>query len=126
MKRILLLGATGSIGASACDVIRAHRDVFSVAGVAARSNRAGAEALGREFGAPVFVGEDAAMRAVETTEADLVLVATVGLSGLLPTLAALERGVDVALATKEVLVAAGELVVARARATGARLIPVDS
>ena len=126
MKRILLLGATGSIGSSACDVIRAHRDAFSVAGVAARSNRARAEALGREFGAPVFVGEDAAARAVAETDADLVLVATVGLSGLLPTLAAIDRGADVALATKEVLVAAGELVTARAREKGIRLIPVDS
>ena len=126
MKRILLLGATGSVGSSACDVIRTHPDAFSVAGVAVRARRAEAEALGREFGAPVFVGEDAAPRAVEETEADLVLVATVGLSGLLPTLAALDRGTDVALATKEVLVAAGELVAARARATGARLIPVDS
>lgn len=126
MKRILLLGATGSIGSSACDVIRTHRNAFSVAGVAVRSNRDRAEALGREFGAPVFVGEDAAVRAVEETDADLVLVATVGLSGLLPTLAALARGRDVALATKEVLVAAGELVSACARAHGARLIPVDS
>ncbi len=126
MKRVLLLGATGSIGSSACEVIRAHRDDFSVAGVAARAKRDRAEALGREFGAPVFVGEDAAVRAVESCEADLVLVATVGLSGLLPTLAAMDRGVDVALATKEVLVAAGELVTARARARGVRLIPVDS
>ena len=126
MKRILLLGATGSIGSSACDVIRAHRDAFSVAGVAAHANRARAEALGREFGAPVFVGEDAAVRAEAETDADLVLVATVGLSGLVPTLAALERGCDVALATKEVLVAAGELVTACARAGNARLIPVDS
>ena len=126
MKRILLLGATGSVGSSACDVIRTHRDAFSVAGIAVRTHRAEAEALGREFDAPVFTGEDAAERAVEAVEADLVLVATVGLSGLLPTLAALDRGRDVALATKEVLVAAGELVTARARATGARLIPVDS
>ena len=126
MKRILLLGATGSIGASACDVIRTHRDAFSVAGVAARTNRDRAEALGRAFDAPVFVGEDAAVRAVEETDADLVLVATVGLSGLAPTLAALERGRDVALATKEVLVAAGELVTSCARAKGAHLLPVDS
>ncbi|MGN0847830.1 MAG: 1-deoxy-D-xylulose-5-phosphate reductoisomerase [Kiritimatiellia bacterium] len=126
MKRIVLLGATGSIGSSACDVIRSHADAFRVAAIAVRSNRAQAEALGREFGAPVFCGAEAALQAVEAVEADLALVATVGLSGLAPTLAALEKGMDVALATKEVMVAAGELVVARARAVGARLIPVDS
>ena len=126
MKRIVLLGATGSIGSGACDVIRAHPESFRVAALAVRSSRARAEALGRVFGAPVFCGEDAALRAVAETEADLVLVATVGLSGLAPTLAAVDRGIDVALATKEVMVAAGALVVARARATSARLIPVDS
>ncbi len=127
MKRIILLGATGSIGTSACDVVRAHPDAFRIVAVAARTHRAAAEALGREFGAAVFCGDDAAARAVaETPEADLALVATVGLSGLAPTLAAIDRGLDVALATKEVMVAAGALVTARARAKGVRLLPVDS
>ena len=126
MKRILILGATGSIGTSACDVIRTHSSDFRLAGLAVRSNREKAEALGREFGAPVFCGEDAAARAVAETDADLVLVSTVGLSGLAPTLAAIEKGVDVALATKEVMVAAGELVCARAAAKGVKILPVDS
>ena len=126
MKRILILGATGSIGTSACDVIRTHSSDFRLAGLAVRSNREKAEALGREFGAPAFCGEDAAVRAVEETDADLVLVSTVGLSGLAPTLAAIEKGVDVALATKEVMVAAGELVCARAAAKGVKILPVDS
>jgi len=126
LKRILILGATGSIGTSACDVVRTHPSDFKVAGVAVRSNREKAEALGREFGAPVFCGEDAAGRAVAETDADLVLVSTVGLSGLAPTLAAIEKGVDVALATKEVMVAAGELVCARAEAKGVKILPVDS
>ena len=126
MKRILILGATGSIGTSACDVVRTHPSDFRIAGLAVRSNREKAEALGREFGAPVFCGEDAAVRAVAETDADLVLVSTVGLSGLAPTLAAIERGVDVALATKEVMVAAGELVCARAEAKGVKILPVDS
>ncbi len=125
-KRIVLLGATGSIGSSACDVIRTHPDDFDLVALAVRSNRAAAEALGHEFGAKVYCGEDAAVEAVEASEADLVLVATVGLSGLEPTLAAIEKGMDVALATKEVMVAAGALVVARARESGVRLIPVDS
>jgi len=126
MKRIAILGATGSIGTSACDVIRTHSDDFRVVALAARSNRAGVEALGREFDAPAFCGEDAARRAVDAAEADLVLVSTVGLSGLAPALAAIERGADVALATKETLVAAGEFVTARAAAKGVNLIPVDS
>ncbi len=121
LKRILILGATGSIGTSACDVVRTHPSDFCIAGLAVRSNRERAEALGREFGAPVFCGEDAAERAVAETDADLVLVSTVGLSGLAPTLAAIEKGIDVALATKEVMVAAGELVCARAEAKGLRL-----
>ena len=94
--------------------------------VAARQNRAAADALAREFGARAYVGEDAAVRAVEENDAELALVATVGLSGLKPTLAAIARGMDVALATKEVLVAAGELVTAAAHAKGVRLLPVDS
>lgn len=126
MKRILILGATGSIGASACDVVRTHPRDFCVAGLAVRSSRERAEALGREFNAPVFVGEDAALRAVEETEADLVLVSTVGLSGLAPTLAAIEKGENVALATKEVMVAAGELVCKCAETKGVKILPVDS
>lgn len=126
MKRIILLGATGSIGASACDVIRTHRAEFSVAAVAARSNRQAVESLGREFGASVYCGEDAAVRAVEENDADIVLVSTVGLSGLAPTLAAIRKGMTVALATKEVMVAAGALVTAEARKRNVRILPVDS
>ena len=126
MKRILVLGATGSIGAAALDVIRSHPDDFRVAGLAVRSRSDEAERLGREFSAPWFAGEDAAARAVRETEADLALVATVGLSGLAPTMDAIGRGIPVALATKEVLVAAGGLVTARAREKGVPLIPVDS
>ena len=126
MKRILVLGATGSIGTAALDVIRGRPDDFRVAGLAVRSRTTEAERLGHAFGAPWFAGEDAALRAVRETDADLVLVATVGLSGLEPTLTAIERGIPVALATKEVLVAAGELVMARARERGVPIIPVDS
>ncbi|MBR1588007.1 MAG: 1-deoxy-D-xylulose-5-phosphate reductoisomerase, partial [Kiritimatiellae bacterium] len=126
MKRILVLGATGSIGTAALDVIRSHPDDFRVAGLAVRSRASEAERLGRTFDAPWFAGEDAAARAVGETDADLVLVATVGLSGLAPTLAAIERGIPVALATKEVLVAAGALVMSRAREKGVPVVPVDS
>jgi len=126
MKRIVLLGATGSIGSSACEIVRSHPDDFRIVAVAARSSRERAEAIGREFGARVHLGEEAALRAVEENDADVVLVAVVGLAGLLPVLAAIDKGMDVALATKEVLVMAGELVMARAREKGVRILPVDS
>ena len=126
MKRIVILGATGSIGTSAADVVRSHPDDFSVVAVAARSSRDKLEALAREFGAKAYCGEDAAVRAVEESEADICLVATVGMSGLKPTIAAIEKGMDVALATKEVMVMAGELVTRLAKAKGVRFLPVDS
>ena len=126
MRRIVLLGATGSIGTSACDVVRSHPDDFRIVALSALKNRDAAEALGREFGARVYLGDDGARRTVEENDADVALVAVVGMSGLIPTLSAIEKGMDVALATKEVLVMAGELVTARAREKGVRLLPVDS
>ena len=125
-KRVIILGATGSIGTSAADVIRTHSAEFSVVAVSARSSRAQAEALASEFGARAYVGEDAALHAVEENDADVCLVATVGLSGLAPTVAAIRKGMDVALATKEVMVMAGELVTRLARKRGVRILPVDS
>lgn len=126
MKRIILLGATGSIGTSACDVVRTHPDEFRIVALAVRSNLTAADALGREFGARVYSGDDGALRAVEENDADIVLVATVGLSGLKPTLAAISKGMTVALATKEVLVAAGALVTKAAERAGTAIVPVDS
>ena len=125
-KRVIILGATGSIGASAADVVRTHPADFSVVAVSARSSRERAEALAAEFGARAYVGEDAALHAVEENDADVCLVATVGLSGLAPTVAAIRKGMDIALATKEVLVMAGELVTRLARERGVRILPVDS
>ena len=72
------------------------------------------------------VGDDAAVRAVEENDADICLVSTVGLSGLKPTLAAIEKGMDIALATKEVMVMAGELVTTAAAKKGVKFLPVDS
>ena len=125
-KRLVILGATGSIGLNAIDVVRTHPGDFRVVAMAALRNRERCEALAAEFGAKAYCGEDAAVRAVEENEADICLVATVGMSGLEPTLAAIDRGMDIALATKEVMVMAGELVTARARAKGVRFLPVDS
>ena len=125
-KKIILLGATGSIGASTVDVVRAHRDDFEIVAVSALHSREACEVIAREFGAKAYVGDDAAVRAVEENEADVCLVATVGMSGLRPTVAAIEKGMDIALATKEVLVMAGEFVTALAKKKGVRILPVDS
>jgi len=125
-KRIILLGATGSIGLNAADVVRAHPDAFEVVAVAALRSKEKCEALAKEFGARAYVGEDAALKAVEENDADVCLVATVGMSGLKPTVAAIEKGMDIALATKEVMVMAGEFVTALARKHGVRFLPVDS
>ena len=125
-KRIIILGATGSIGMNAIDVARTHADDFQVVALSALKSRDQCEALARELGARAYVGEDAAVRAVEENDADICLVATVGLSGLKPTLAAIAKGMDIALATKEVMVMAGELVTRAARAKGVRFLPVDS
>ena len=126
VKRIVIIGATGSIGTSAADVVRSHPDAFRVVAVAALRSREKCESLAHEFGAVAYVGEDAALRAVEESEADICLVATVGASGLKPTIAAIDKGMDVALATKEVMVMAGESVMRRAEEKGVTIIPVDS
>ena len=106
--------------------MRTHRDEFSIVAATALKSREKCEAIAREFGARAYVGEDAALRAVEENEADVCLVATVGESGILPALAAIEKGMDIALATKEVMVMAGELVARRAREKGVKFLPVDS
>jgi 1-deoxy-D-xylulose-5-phosphate reductoisomerase len=125
-KRLVILGATGSIGLNALDVAQTHRDAFEVVALAALRSKEKCEALAAEFGAKAYVGEDAAVRAVEENDADICLVATVGMSGIRPTLAAISKGMDIALATKEVMVMAGELVTGEARRRGVRFLPVDS
>lgn len=125
-RSVIILGATGSIGMSAADVVRTHRDEFRVVAVSALKSKEKCRALATEFGAKAYVGEDAAMRAVEENEADICLVATVGMSGIEPTVAAIGKGMDIALATKEVMVMAGECVTALAKAKGVRFLPVDS
>ncbi len=125
-RKIIILGATGSIGENAIDIVRTHRDQFEIVAVAALRSREKCEMIAREFGARAYVGESAACAAVEENAADVCLVATVGVSGLRPTLLAIDKGMDIALATKEVLVMAGELVMGRANAKGVRFLPVDS
>src|SRR5712692_10200535 len=118
MKRIALLGATGSIGRQALEIVDAHPDLELCA--AASGTRA-VDGL-----APLTqVGGDLT-ELLERAEPDLVLNAVVGFAGLPATLWTLERGVDLALANKESLVAGGEFALEARRRGGGRLLPVDS
>src|SRR4051794_26930181 len=145
MKKVLVLGSTGSIGTQALEVIGVSQELQAV-GLAAGSAWEATVAQAREHGVPVVALADAgaAERArgawsgrvlagggggrelIAMSEPDLVLNAIVGAAGLGSTIVALSEGIDVALANKESLVIGGELVMALAEATGARLLPVDS
>ena len=118
MKRIALLGATGSIGRQALEILRDHPELELVAASSGSQPIDGLAPLTQ-------VGGDLT-ELLERAEPDLVLNAVVGFAGLPATLWALERGVDLALANKESLVAAGELALAAQRRGGGRLLPVDS
>lgn len=140
-RRVVLLGATGSIGRQACDVISRFPDRFELVGAVARNDAAGLAAVAARFGVqrwalvePVAgdalpdgcaAGLEAACE-IAAMDADVVCVAITGAAALQPTLAALGAGRRVATATKEVLVMAGELVRARAEAAGTRITPIDS
>ena len=129
MRRILILGSTGSIGTQALDVIRERRDRFEVVGLAAGRNAELLAAQAAEFGVAHTVlagdgGADAAEQLVRDVEADVVLNGITGSVGLGPTLAALETGRTLALANKESLIVGGDLVTALA-APG-QIVPVDS
>jgi 1-deoxy-D-xylulose-5-phosphate reductoisomerase len=125
VRRVVILGSTGSIGTQALDVIAANRDRFVVVGLAAGSDR---ETVGRqaaEFGVEhVAFGADEAAQLVRTVESDVVLNGITGSIGLGPTLAALETTATLALANKESLIVGGELV--RRLARPGQIVPVDS
>jgi len=145
VKKVLILGSTGSIGTQALEVIAASEGL-GVAGLSAGSSweplleqakRFGvpmvaledadaADRASREWDGRVLPGEEGIRTLIDKSGADLVLNAIVGAAGLGPTIVALTEGIDVALANKESLVIGGELVTALSEATGARLIPVDS
>ncbi len=131
MKGVVLIGATGSIGSNTLEVVRRHPGKLRLVGVAAGKNRERLDAVAREFAAPhtsLFAeeGVDGLVRLATLDEADIVLLAATGTVGLRPALAALEAGKTLALASKEVLVLAGGLVMETARRHGARILPVDS
>jgi len=148
VRSITILGATGSIGASTLDLIRRNRAEWRVVALTANCQAVELAALAREFGAELAVVADesclAALRealagsgveAMGGTSglieaairgADLTLAAIVGCAGLAPTMAAIEQGGVVALANKEALVSAGEVMTAAVERHGATLLPVDS
>ncbi len=145
MKKLVILGSTGSVGTQALEIIAASEEL-EVVGLAAgfswetaleqaRRNGVGSLALADPSAADrareawegrVLVGEDGIGALIAESGADLVLNAIVGASGLGPTIVALSEGIDVALANKESLVIGGELTMALAEATDSRLLPVDS
>ena len=136
-RRLALLGATGSIGRQVCDLVERFPDRFTLHAVIAGSDAAGLQAIARRHPeAHVLLahpGDADASRAagaideaVRDPEVDLVIVAAAGSAALAPTLAALEAGKDIALATKEVLVMAGDLVRERMRKHGSQIFPIDS
>jgi 1-deoxy-D-xylulose-5-phosphate reductoisomerase len=145
MKKLVILGSTGSIGAQALEIV-AGSERLEVVGLAAgtswealleqaRSHGVGtvalahaeaAERAGAAWDGRVLAGEAGVRELIAGSEADLVLNGMVGAAGLGPTVVALSEGIDLALANKESLVVGGELTTALAEATGARLLPVDS
>ena len=148
MKEIAVLGSTGSIGTQTMDVIRLHSDLFHASVIAAHKSidklREQAaefhphaivitdEEAGKEFletydgDADVMIGEAALSEVVKRDDVDLVLVAVVGITGLLPTLEAIRAGKELALANKETLVAGGALVLEAAKKHHTLIRPVDS
>lgn len=148
-KRVAILGSTGSIGTQTLDVIRQHPDWFTVEVLTAQHNwellvaqasefKPNAVVIGNEdhyskvkealSGEPikVFAGQKAIAQVVEMETIDVVLTALVGYSGLIPTVHAIRAGKQIALANKETLVVAGELITALAKQHGVNIYPVDS
>jgi 1-deoxy-D-xylulose-5-phosphate reductoisomerase len=145
MKKLVILGSTGSIGTQALEIVAASEQL-QVVGLAAGSSWEQLLGQARQHGVPVvaladadaterarsawdgrvLTGEEGVRELIADSGADLVLNGMVGAAGLAPTVVALGEGIDLALANKESLVIGGELTTALAEATGARLLPVDS
>jgi len=147
-RNISIFGATGSVGLSTLDLVRQHRDAYRVVALTANGHAAELAALAREFDAELAVvadeeaypalkealagtrteaaaGADALIEAAKRN-VDWTMAAIVGCAGLPPTMAAIEQGRTVALANKEALVSAGDLMMAAVDRSGATLLPVDS
>ncbi len=149
MKKVSILGSTGSIGTQTLDVIDRQYDDFCVCGLAANKNikllseqirkykplkaavydtslYAELKSSVSDCATKILCGEEGVREVSADTGADVVLSAIVGIAGLLPTLDAIDNGIDIALANKETLVTAGKLVTEKAKKKGVKLLPVDS
>ena len=147
MKKVVVLGSTGSIGCSTLKVAGDIPERLQIIGLGAGSNDAklaeqiaetgvkhaalsdldaAARLRQNVDGVEVYEGQDGLIELATLDEADMVLVAIVGVAGLRPALAAIEAGKDLAIASKEILVMAGEAVMEAARRKGVRVLPVDS
>lgn len=148
-KHIAILGSTGSIGCQALDVVRNHSDAFAVEVLTAQNNadllieqaiffKPNAVVIGNDekyqtvrkaleaYPIKVFSGKESIRQVVTMDEIDIVLTAMVGIAGLEPTLEAVNAGKPIALANKETLVVAGNLITEQARNRGINIYPVDS
>jgi 1-deoxy-D-xylulose-5-phosphate reductoisomerase len=147
VRRLSILGSTGSIGKNTLAVVSAHPDKFRVTALAARNNiklleeqirtfrpdvvavfdRDAAERMKKQgLAVKILPGMDGLVEAATLADTDMVVSAVVGSDGLLPTYAAISAGKDIALATKEALVMAGKIIMSEAASRGVRIIPVDS
>jgi len=141
MKKVIILGATGSIGRNALDVIRKNSDDFTVTGLSAHTGEAALLQAADEFKVTralalsgktpdsdriAFIGKTALLRMIRETEADLVVNGIAGSEGLLPSVEALSSGKDLALANKETIVMAGPLIKDLASKNSKLILPVDS
>lgn len=130
MKKILVLGATGSIGTSSLDILRNQKDRFVCAGLSANSSEEKLKSLAEEFNCPFTLtkndGIDGIKNLIDISKPDIVINGIAGSAGLEPSMAVLERGVDLALANKETVVMAGPLMFEAAKKSGSRILPVDS
>ncbi len=145
-RKVVILGSTGSIGTNTLEVVRNLEGRVSIVGLSAKrnvkilskqieefkpnavavENQEDAIFLKNRYGIDVFVGADGLTKLATLAQADMVVVALVGSSGILPTIAAIEAGKIVALANKECLVAAGNLISQSAKRKGVPIIPIDS
>ncbi|MBB6481312.1 1-deoxy-D-xylulose-5-phosphate reductoisomerase [Spirochaeta isovalerica] len=140
MKKVIVLGSTGSIGTSALDIIRSNRDDFQLTGLSANSRETELLAQAAEFSVSslaltgketsdsriTYHGPEGLLDLIKETDADIVVNGISGAVGLAPSVTALESGMDLALANKETMVMAGRLINSLAEKKGRRILPVDS
>lgn len=131
MKRVLVLGCTGSIGTNAIRIAKNMSNDFQICGLQAHSNEQKLNELKNEFNCPALLtskdnSEQAFQKLIDESKPDIVVNGIAGMPGLLPSRITLENGIDIALANKETIVMAGPLIKELAKSKGAHIIPVDS